>query len=77
MPTDMPTKRKLYIKIPKITPIEIIHRHSIFPLLQKSTAGNAAHENLRAENNIGGNESNPISMTTKLNPHKKVTVLTN
>lgn len=37
-------------------------------LLHIIVAGNAAHKNRRAENNIGGNESKPISITTKLKP---------
>jgi hypothetical protein len=43
------------------------------PLPQKSTAGKAAQENLNAENNMGGNEFKPVSMTTKLNPQINAT----
>jgi hypothetical protein len=43
------------------------------PLPHKSTVGNAAHKNLRADKNRGGNESKPISITTKLNPQINAT----
>jgi len=39
-------------------------RGAILSLPTKSTAGKAAHVKRNAENNMGGNESRPILITT-------------